>query len=239
MMTVKVTDRDLRLLRDLYDNTFLSFYQIHDQHFAGLAKPTLYNRLAKLIKAGLVKSMPVNLRAVHLDNQSIGAIYHLTMLGLVLLQKYDLGKSLRSSPANINLSTLLHDLILTDVIRVLRKKHSGLEVFNTKAVGMYPRGKAQVPDAIMRDAKKDHQVAIELELTAKSEARYRDIIFNYRCYSKFEKVIYVVASDAIKEKISSLIGGGADTGMFSFLSLKELMDETKRIKSCNQWEVQL
>ncbi len=78
MLNIKMTDRDLRLLIDLYRNSFLSFYQIGIKHFKTCASSTVYNRLSKLIKAEVIESMRVNLRAVHKNSEDIGAIYYVT-----------------------------------------------------------------------------------------------------------------------------------------------------------------
>ena len=50
-------------------------------------------------------------------------------------------------------------------------------------------------------------MALELELTAKSEMRYREIILSYRTSSEFDSVLYVVKELSIQKKIGGLITG--------------------------------
>ena len=66
-------------------------------------------------------------------------------------------------------------------------------------------------------------VALELELTAKSEKRYRELILKYRLAKDFESVVYITSSDAIRNKIQSLLGGFGMTSKFKFMSLGEVL----------------
>ena len=50
-INLRFTVRDIELMKDINDHQFLSFYQIHEKHFPENKKPTVYNRLSKLIKA--------------------------------------------------------------------------------------------------------------------------------------------------------------------------------------------
>lgn len=85
---IKVTGRDVLLLKDIYDNSFLSFYQIHEAHFLGRARPTVYNRLSILVQAELIEVMNVNLFVHHRNNESVGVIYRITKRGVELLNNF-------------------------------------------------------------------------------------------------------------------------------------------------------
>ena len=132
-------------------------------------------------------------------------------------------------PATLNLSNLYHDLLLTDVLRVLKR---------TWKVTKVPLGtQDRIPDAVLIHPVTANKVALELELTAKSEMRYREIILSYRTSSEFEKVFYVVKDKSIQRKLGGLITGynsrydfSDDTDKFKFMTLDQLFNSTKEGK---------
>jgi len=230
MVNIKTTDRDLRLLLDLYRHSFLSFYQIALMHFDKCAGPTVYNRLSKLIKGDLIESMRVNLRVIHMSNKDIGVVYCITKKGLNLIKKYHHGGILRDAPIPINLNQLGHDLLLTDVIKVMQKKFIDAKVIDSKLLKLNYNYESQVPDAVVFMQNK--KLAIEVELTAKSNMRYREIISNYSTSSDFDGVLYLVKDVAIKNKIGGLITGypnhykdSDDTGKFSFCIINKFFED--------------
>ena len=231
-MNIKLSKRDLLLLESLYANVFLSFYQIRDLHFKGLAKPTVYNRLSKLIKAGFVKTSRVNLRAYHKENSDVGVIYQITKKGLNMIRLCSSGKTFKAEPMPVNTSSLYHDLALTDVIKAFEGGLRCQSVVNTKVTPSSRFGDSRIPDAIITASKPDSNLksswALELELTAKSEKRYRDIILNYKL-NDYEKIIYVVLNDGIAKKVGASVSGfghnhklGDSTGKFYFVKLADL-----------------
>lgn len=234
MLRVKLTKRDIKLLYGLYSNVFLSFEQIRREHFKNCATSTIYNRLSKLIKAELIKSINVNLNANYLLDKDIGVIYYVSQKGLVSLKEYWHREIFRDFPAPLNLNTLFHDLLLTDTIKKLEETFN-CEVLNTKIINLSNLSLEQVPDAILFSSQNNKKWAIELELTAKSNQRYREIILNYSTNQEFEKVLYIVKDEAIFKKIGGIISGYGkqfeiddDTGKFQFLYLKEFLREQKR-----------
>jgi hypothetical protein len=235
---IKVTDRDLRLLLDLYKNTFLSLYQIRDRHFIKCARSTIYNRLSMLIKGELIESMRVNLNAVHKRREDIGAVYYVTTKGFGLMIKYHQGSIKRTAPVPINLNQLHHDLILTDAIKKLEKQFIDTQVVNSKLLLNSFKEERQVPDAEMIFDNKKY--ALEVELTAKSNMRYRDIISNYRTSSKFDKVLYLVKDEGIQNKIGAVVTGlqgnykkTDDTDKFYFCTLSNFFNEPEEKRFSN------
>jgi|LULL01.1.fsa_nt_gb DNA-binding Lrp family transcriptional regulator len=212
MRNIKLTSRDLSLLNDLYKNSFLAFYQIKEMHFKNKADSTVYNRLSKLIKAEIIRSIRVNLVAIHKSNMDIGVIYTITKKGLRHLKEFSYYEVKREVPIVINFNQLTHDLILTDVLR----KYGGM---NTKLYGQKTDDFEQIPDGIVTN--KSQNCAIEVELTAKSNLRYREIISNYMTSSKFNKVQYIVKDKAIEKKIKSIIDDQFGDSKFSFVTLIE------------------
>jgi hypothetical protein len=125
-------------------------------------------------------------------------------------------EDLNQNPVTLNLSCLYHDLLLTDVLRVFKSSWIA-----TKPV---KENTNRIPDAVLVDPRTNKKMALELELTSKSEMRYREIILSYRSSSEFESVLYVVKDEAIQKKIGGLITGfnaryeiGDDTDKFKFI----------------------
>ena len=74
------------------------------------------------------------------------------------------------------------------------------------------------------------RVGVELELTAKSERRYREIITGYRLNRNVDRVLYLSHDQATFRKIQSQLAGYAikgelrsSSGMFSFLYMRRLL----------------
>jgi hypothetical protein len=133
-------------------------------------------------------------------------------------------------PASMNFSNLYHDLLLTDVLRVLNRNW---KVTNAP-LGIQDR----IPDAVLIHPVTGSKMALELELTAKSEMRYRDIILSYRTSSEFETVLYVVKDKSIHRKLGGLITGfnsrfelSDDTDKFKFLTLDDLFNASRGEKN--------
>jgi hypothetical protein len=213
-------------MNDIYDNQFLSFYQIHEKHFPENKRPTVYNRLSKLIRGNILEAININLLAHHRKNELLGVIYRLTKDGLRRLQDFKMTMEINLNPASLNVSTLYHDLLLTDVLRVLKR---------TWKVTKTPLGiQDRVPDAVLIHPVNGSKMALELELTAKSEMRYRDIVLSYRTSSEFETVLYVAKDKSIQRKLGGVITGfnsryefSDDTDKFKFMTLDQLFNSPK------------
>lgn len=225
-MTLRPTVRDLEVLKDIYDSQFLSFYQIHERHFPENKRPTVYNRLSKLIRANLILAINVNLIAHHRNGELLGVVYLLTKEGLKRLQDYKMTEDISLNPVSLNFSSLYHDLLLTDVLRVLKK--------TWKVTKSSKTNNKRIPDAILIDPRTNKKIALELELTAKSEMRYREIILDYRLNTEFDSVLYVVKDQSIQKKIGGLITGfngryeiDDDTDKFKFMTLTQILNSTQ------------
>jgi len=223
---LRLTVRDIELLKDIYDSQFLSFYQIHEKHFPKNKRPTVYNRLSKLVKAEIIKAVNVNIVAHHRKGELLGVVYLLTKEGLRWLQDYKMTEDINPNPVTLNLSCLYHDLLLTDVLRILKG--------SWKVTKPSKENQNRIPDAILIDPRTNKKMALELELTAKSEMRYREIILSYRTNSEFDSVLYVVKDISIQKKIGGLITGfngryeiGDDTDNFKFMILPQIFNSTK------------
>ncbi len=196
---LRLTVRDLEVMKDIYDHQFLSFYQVHEKHFPENKRPTVYNRLSKLIRAEIIKAVNVNLVAYHRKGELLGVIYVMTKDGLRRLQDFKMAEDINQNPASLNFSCLYHDLLLTDVLRALKR--------DWKVTRVSKEIQSRIPDAVLFDPRTNKKMVLELELTVKSEMRYREIILSYRTSSEFDSVLYVVKDDSIQKKIGGLITG--------------------------------
>ena len=226
---LRLTVRDIELLKDIYDRQFLSFYQVHEKHFPENKRPTVYNRLSKLIRAEVIKAVSVNLLAYHRNAELLGVVYVLNKEGLERLQDFKMTEDINQNPVTLNLSCLYHDLLLTDVLRVFKR--------SWKVTNPAKENKNRIPDAVLIDPKTYKKMALELELTTKSEMRYREIVLSYRTSSKFDSVLYVVKDESIQKKIGGLITGfngryeiGDDTDKFKFMTLAQVLKFSKEGK---------
>lgn len=223
---LRLTVRDLEVMKDICDHQFLSFYQIHEKHFPENKRPTVYNRLSKLIRAEVIKAVNVNIVAYHRKGELLGVVYVMTKDGLRRLQDFKMTEDINQNPVSLNFNCLYHDLLLTDVLRVLKRDWKVTKA--TKEI------QSRIPDAVLFDSRTNKKMALELELTAKSEMRYREIILSYRTSSEFDSVLYVVKELSIQKKIGGLITGfngryeaGDDTDKFKFMTLTQILNSDK------------
>ncbi len=223
---LRLTVRDIELMKDIYDHQFLSFYQIHEKHFPENKRPTVYNRLSKLIRAEVIKAVNVNLVAYHRKGELLGVVYVLTKDGLKRLQDFKMTEDINQNPVCLNFNCLYHDLLLTDVLRVLKR--------TWKVTDASKDTQSRIPDAVLIHPVTKKKVALELELTAKSEMRYREIILSYRTSAEFDSVLYVVKDESIQKKIGGLITGfngryeiGDDTDKFKLMTLTQILNSLK------------
>jgi hypothetical protein len=176
--------------------------------------------------ADIIKAVGINLIAYHRRGELLGVVYVLTKEGLKQLQDYKMTEDINQNPVSLNLSCLYHDLLLTDVLRIFKASWKILKP--TKI------DQKRIPDAILIDQRTNKKMALELELTAKSEMRYREIILDYRTSSEYDSVLYVVKDESIQRKIGGVITGfngrfeiGDDTDKFKFMTLAQLLNSTK------------
>lgn len=223
---LRLTVRDIEVMKDIYDSQFLSFYQIHEKHFPANKRPTVYNRLSRLIRAEIIKAVDVNIVAHHRKGELLGVVYMLTRNGLKRLQDFKMTEDINPNPVTLNLSCLYHDLLLTDVLRILKG--------SWKVTKPSKENQNRIPDAILFDPRTNKKIALEIELTAKSEMRYREIILSYRTSAEYDCVLYVVKDISIQKKIGGLITGfngryelGDDTDKFKFMTLNEIFNSPK------------
>lgn len=220
--SVLLTERDISVLKGLYDFVVMSFPQLASQFFTGKAKPTVTNRLSKLEKCGLITKTKLPRFITGQDQSVISVVYQISRVGIKELQKRFLNIEFHPEPVRLQPFSITHDLLLVDVLVALNQRRSDMNFVLGEHFCKAKNALNVKPDAIMSDAIGKLNVALELELTAKSERRYREIVLKYRLAKDFESVVYITNSPAIQTKIQNILGGSGMTSKFKFMSLDEV-----------------
>lgn len=222
-VSVMPTERDFCVLKSLYDNVVMSFPQIARMHFQNRSKPTVINRLTKLEMAGLITRLKVPRLQVTGATNVISVVYQISRNGIRALQKRLPGIELRPEPVRLRPYSVDHDLLLVDVLAALKIQRPALEFLNGELWLADGRHNGLRPDAILVNPNGLGKSAMELELTAKSEKRYRELILKYRLSNDFAKVIYVTSHRQIETKIKAILGPGGSDERFEFLKLEDVL----------------
>lgn len=239
-MSKSLTDRDLALFEELRHFGFLSFQQIQSSFFSGRTKATTHNRLTLLERKGYLKRVRIGRVFHHLENRDIGVVFQATRSALKCLHLVRPQLLYKTDPIAINTHELLHDLILTDVLKALKIRFCDENFLGAKTLETTFLPKGRVPDAVILNGDRKVKLAIELEITAKSEKRYRQILTSYRVHPCIEKVLYITGAKAIDEKIQGILDHKPSpglakpmTGKFYFLDFKELLSNPKETNASN------
>jgi hypothetical protein len=177
----------------------------------------------------------------------VGVVLQITKRGIDVLKA--VGRHCerwKPEPIPVNIQSLIHDLELNQVVRGIRKILPEAVITNGKHLSKINDGNfSKIPDAVLElpvssleEAKiiirpdvglkmdRAMRVALELELTAKSDRRYREIISNYRLSREVDHVLYLSQDRSVFRKIQSVIAGAPikgeiklHSGIFSFLDL--------------------
>lgn len=225
---VVLTDRDLKMLMELYENVVTSFYQIHDLFFNGRSHATVMNRLRLLEENSYIVRTKIPRIKSWRGDREFGVVFQVTTKTIRVLQMKHSDLVFNERPVVLSIPTLDHDLLINDIKSKLIDKYPGYKWVNGK--NLNPKDLRKIPDAILVLANEPKAIAIELELHAKSSQRYSQIITEFRLSAGIEKVIYVTPNEQIDRKIMSVIEGfdvpvghRLSAGFFEFMSLNDLM----------------
>lgn len=203
---VILTARDLDLLESLYANCVMTFSQIAKRHFPSSAKPTILNRLSKLEGALVIRREKIPRMELGRDKQAIGVVFQITRDGILALRRRGLGRELKPQPMRIHPYTLHHDLILVDLAAALKERFANSLVTNGKLLRVDGQNGVGIePDLVVVLPESQGKIAIELELSDKSEKRYREIVLRYRLSKEYAQVIYFVDDPFIQRLLTRVI----------------------------------
>ena len=221
--SVMLTERDYFLLKGLYENVVMSIPQISGIYFTGKAKPTVVNRLAKLERSGLIAKYKVPRLMVSGSENIISVVFQITRIGIRSLMKWGPQLELWPEPIRLQPFAIDHDLLLVDVMAALKRQTPGLRIVHGEHHAKQVAHSSLKPDGILFLPGSAKPAALELELTAKSEKRYRELIFKYRLARDFDHVLYVTSHPQIEAKIRSIVGTGEMNSRFRFLKLEDVL----------------
>jgi len=201
---VKLTARDLSVLADIANWGVLSLEQVRRRHFAGLAVSVSSERITRLSDAGLISKQRVGILIHHGQPKEIGSVVTLTKVGLGILIRAGLSKPKQSHPRPLNTAELHHDLLLVELSEAIQRVESGCRIVRGERSAHGLHLGHRVPDLIVKAG--SQRWAVELELTAKSSTRYRQILASYQVSSDYDRILYVVGSSSIAAKIRCILG---------------------------------
>ncbi len=224
---VMLTQRDFDILQSLYSNCVMTFSQIAIRHFPTASKSTVINRLSKLERALVLRRERIPRMELGRDKNAVGVVFQITRDGILALRRTGMGPDLKPQPVRIHPYSLHHDLILVDVVAALHERFARAEVTNGKLLkesGQTSGGFE--PDLVVTLPSGLGKIAIELELSGKSEKRYREIVLRYRLSKEYAAVIYLIDDPFIQGLLTRVILNRAAhsqekpaTGRFYFASV--------------------
>ena len=234
VINIRLMERDLALLFGCYENIFLTFEQIKKRFFKDKSTSTAYSRISQLMRGGFLQSYRIG--GILDKHSTVSCVYQITRYALDVLEKSYPDVAFKSDLVKLNSTSLYHDYLLTEVLDILNLEYQGLSFKNAKTVCENFESRDKLPDAIIYDGLGKIVGALELELTQKSDRRYRDIVTDYRLSRTFLKIIYVYSSDGIATKIKEIVRGKSvlglpeiDTGRFYFVKVKELLNNKQTL----------
>jgi hypothetical protein len=189
---IKIQKRDQKLLFGLSKYGVLSTLQIANWYFQNVDRHTVLRRLRLLKSHNLIlnpSTLPDGTKAWSLSKT--GAAY------------INAATPIRHS----NRNATLHDVSLAALRKCLEESircHSWTSDMEMKReLGCKKGSDAIVPDGLFvaEIFKQPAVIALELELHAKSHARYKNIFEDYFYRSAINYVFYIVANDSIKRPI--------------------------------------
>lgn len=227
---VELTTRDLFLLHELYRNVVMSFPQVWRTAFAKVAKSTALNRLAHLEAAGVLRRFRVPKFPAGREESEILVVFQITRLGIRELLKRQNFAIEKAEPLRLHGYTLHHDVLLVDVMEALEKRAPGARVTHGRLIPASLVAEAGIePDAVLASTAAQGPMAVELELTAKTDKRYREIVLRYRLARVFSQVLYVIREERVRRKLERVLGhplvplGAESSGdRFLFVFLRDL-----------------
>lgn len=193
---VVLCNRDLHIMRSLFEGKVMSSDQINQQFFPHASKDAVNKRLRKITSLGLIRRKP----AIFEDRVIFG--YSLTQSGLAKIKPtlpYEV-KAVRSSS-----ECLLHDIALNDIRKAFESKPT-VQCYYTENVlqscNEYHEDEKFQPFVELNSdamAEVDTRIgmlnlAIEFDATHKSKQRYSQKVDDYYAEWGIDGVLYVCAN---------------------------------------------
>lgn len=208
---VDLQPRDLRLLRLLFEQKFLSRSQIKNHIFDGRERYT-YVRLWKLRRFGFVRH---SLTGFYKE-----ALYFPTDLA----HEFFRGRFVEL-PLPIDLPdirTLYHDLLVTDVRFLFEKMGFGRSWTSERVWRMGRSVRLWAPDAVIEIG--GDLFALEVECIQKMDRRYEEIFYRYGTDPEISSCLYVTTESLVE----ALMKRAQNYSRIYFTTLKELFEKKEK-----------
>ncbi len=202
-----ITDRDMQIFKFLFEQKIASQEQIARIFFPNATRVTVLQRLAKLVNGGYLRKYGMA------SGNRMVSVYGLTGQGLTKFQQLYRYKIARP---NFKSDSMLHDIGLVDVRRSIESAKM-VEDYLTENVLQtcasisnecaFQAGTKLNSDAMVVVRNQSSGIdwlAIELELSEKSGARYEEKLANYYLHSSISAVLYICGSDRIRRLIHQI-----------------------------------
>jgi hypothetical protein len=215
-----LTERDMRLMKALDWYGLLTTKQIQEICFTKAATRTMLRRLRALKKGKLI--------AQHTGLPRGQLVWTLSIAGLKRLAS--------DTSITINKNSLEHDVQVSQVRLALDRAGLGqrwrsayvLRAQSNEGVSPSTRTTDQIPDALCTARTKGGaaNIALEVELVAKSKRRYRKIVEQYAERRDIDYVFYVVANPRIGTLILEMADKYTDSvscNKFAYASIEDVL----------------
>jgi hypothetical protein len=206
---VVLTERDLAVMTQIATQRFVSASEIAHLWSSSPKNKNHYVRLRELTQAGFVEPL------VGDDGHRLG--YRLTRRGIEMLPSEDLKIKARDYRSFTYRSSFDHDVLLQRVRNVIEAsplvsgylpEHEVRKRLSEKYGRKERKDQGyKVPDALfnLRTSTRTMRVALELEISRKSESRYRKMFRELLTSSDFEIVIFITDTEKRTEALRKII----------------------------------
>lgn len=207
---------------------------VHERHLDVILSN---NNANKNFLKTLVKDEYVN---IHQLKISQGSYYSLGKVGAKLMNNKEI--------KDLNYNNLNHDMLLLDLYFDILIKNPNCEIKSEREMkigqGIKVGDKKKFPDLLMINSE-GADMAIELEISEKSQARLIEIINNYIQDAKLSAIHYYVKSQSLGRKLLTLSGSHPKLKVFllnndeNTLSYTELIIEKSIVTAKSPWSFDL
>ncbi len=199
---IEITKRDIKILEFVFEHRAVTFRQLANRFFNGASTPTVYVRLDKLRRSGLLKKSFVLWKAKR------SVIFGITDKGL---KQFAESYRYKITKPDFKSDSVAHDLGLVMLRERLEKTKMVVEYLSEsmlqscgqlvehEKLGFFSRINSDAALAIETTKNKFH-VALEYEISDKQESRYAKKLTEYY-YSPNVAAVFYVCGDASIEKL--------------------------------------
>ena len=229
-----VTERDKTLFFYLFQNKIASFEQMRKDIFGGIAMQTIYCRLAKLIKEGLIE------RTYYWKERAMSSCYHITEK---CFDKHLKG-SLELKHGRLKSDAIEHDLRLNDIRSFFLQKeyvHSYFtenelsirsDLKDNKSLFRYASVRVDAVTGVIAPNGDFCHLGVEYEHSWKSKARCIQKVKNYYLWSSVEIILFIYKGKGMYKRFveidKELSENVCDSKLF-FLNIEEILSGKKEV----------